>query len=146
MPRKRKVDEEAGLRKTEHDISGEESAAKTVPKSPKPATRRTGSSSKKAGSRPPKSQVVPRASATDAAQVLPSQSARTSPASEPSAAAHDREISVRRSPVSLEEQIAVLAYSYWEARGRQDGNSQEDWFRAEQEILSRLRAAKPKGD
>jgi hypothetical protein len=37
------------------------------------------------------------------------------------------------------EQIARLAYSYWEARGYRDGSPEEDWVRAEQEILS-LRA------
>jgi DUF2934 family protein len=31
--------------------------------------------------------------------------------------------------------IARLAYSYWEARGRQDGSSEQDWFRAESELL-----------
>lgn len=31
-------------------------------------------------------------------------------------------------------EIAVLAYSYWEARGAQDGSAEEDWFRAEQEL------------
>jgi hypothetical protein len=31
-------------------------------------------------------------------------------------------------------EIAVLAYSYWEARGGQYGSAEEDWFRAEQEL------------
>ncbi len=39
------------------------------------------------------------------------------------------------SAVSLREKIALLAYSYWEARGRQGGTPEEDWFRAEQVIL-----------
>ncbi len=39
---------------------------------------------------------------------------------------------------SLHEQIAQLAYSYWEARGYQQGDPQEDWYRAEREILGRL--------
>lgn len=34
------------------------------------------------------------------------------------------------------EEIARLAYSYWEARGSQDGSAQDDWLRAEQEIRS----------
>jgi hypothetical protein len=34
------------------------------------------------------------------------------------------------------EDIAVLAYSYWEARGFQGGTPEEDWFRAEQELRS----------
>ena len=36
-------------------------------------------------------------------------------------------------PVS-EEDIALLAYSYWEARGCQGGNPEEDWFRAQTEL------------
>src|SRR5690242_6610632 len=32
------------------------------------------------------------------------------------------------------EEIAKLAYSYWEARGYQGGSSEEDWLRAEQEL------------
>ncbi|MGA2195899.1 MAG: DUF2934 domain-containing protein [Bryobacteraceae bacterium] len=32
------------------------------------------------------------------------------------------------------EEIARLAYSYWEARGRQDGGAREDWLRAEGEL------------
>jgi hypothetical protein len=35
------------------------------------------------------------------------------------------------------EDIAVLAYSYWEARGRQGGSALEDWLRAEREISQR---------
>jgi hypothetical protein len=31
--------------------------------------------------------------------------------------------------------VAQLAYSYWEARGRQDGSSEQDWFRAESELF-----------
>ena len=36
-----------------------------------------------------------------------------------------------------QEDIAVLAYSYWEARGCQGGSPEEDWLRAEQELRSR---------
>jgi hypothetical protein len=32
------------------------------------------------------------------------------------------------------DEIAALAYSYWEARGYQGGSSEEDWLRAEQEL------------
>ena len=35
------------------------------------------------------------------------------------------------------EEIAYLAYTYWEARGRQGGSPEEDWFRAEQELRLR---------
>ncbi len=35
------------------------------------------------------------------------------------------------------EEIATLAYSYWEARGEQGGSAWEDWFRAEEELKRR---------
>jgi hypothetical protein len=36
--------------------------------------------------------------------------------------------------VSEQEEIARLAYSYWEARGGEGGSSDDDWFRAEQQV------------
>jgi hypothetical protein len=33
-----------------------------------------------------------------------------------------------------EDEIASLAYSYWEARGYTGGSSEEDWLRAEREL------------
>lgn len=36
------------------------------------------------------------------------------------------------------EEIAQMAYSYWEARGYQGGSSEEDWLRAEQELRAGL--------
>jgi len=38
------------------------------------------------------------------------------------------------------EQIAHLAYSYWEARGYQGGSPEEDWLRAEQELAAQISA------
>ena len=35
------------------------------------------------------------------------------------------------------KRVAELAYLYWEARGRPDGSSEEDWFRAEEELRRR---------
>lgn len=35
------------------------------------------------------------------------------------------------------EEIAQLAYSYWEARGGQGGSPEEDWVRAERELGAR---------
>jgi DUF2934 family protein len=32
------------------------------------------------------------------------------------------------------EQIALLAYSYWQARGYSDGSPEQDWLRAEAEL------------
>jgi hypothetical protein len=45
------------------------------------------------------------------------------------------------SAVSVQERIALLAYTYWEKRGRIGGTPEEDWFRAEQEILSQVNQA-----
>lgn len=33
-----------------------------------------------------------------------------------------------------QDEIALLAYSFWEARGRQDGSPEKDWLKAEQEL------------
>jgi Protein of unknown function (DUF2934) len=33
------------------------------------------------------------------------------------------------------EEIAQLAYQYWESRGRPLGSPEEDWLRAEQDVL-----------
>jgi hypothetical protein len=33
------------------------------------------------------------------------------------------------------EEVAELAYSYWEARNFQGGSPEEDWLRAEQELM-----------
>ena len=41
------------------------------------------------------------------------------------------------SAVSESEQIALLAYSYWEERGRQGGSAEDDWLRAEREFRTR---------
>ena len=38
------------------------------------------------------------------------------------------------------EEVAQLAYSYWEARGCAGGSPEQDWFRAEQEIRERTAA------
>ena len=41
-----------------------------------------------------------------------------------------------RPSMSEQEKIALLAYSYWQARGCPEGSSEEDWFRAEEELRS----------
>jgi hypothetical protein len=35
------------------------------------------------------------------------------------------------------DEIAQLAYLYWESRGSQSGSSEDDWLRAEQELRVR---------
>lgn len=36
------------------------------------------------------------------------------------------------------EEIARLAYTYWESRNHQGGSAEEDWLRAERELRSRV--------
>ncbi len=43
-------------------------------------------------------------------------------------------------PAQDREEIARLAYTYWQARGGQGGSPEEDWERAEQEIRRRRAA------
>ncbi len=38
-------------------------------------------------------------------------------------------------PVSAHDQIAKIAYGYWEARGFQPGSEEQDWLQAEREFL-----------
>jgi hypothetical protein len=63
------------------------------------------------------------------------------------AAKHSKAVSTepvvsQASPESAREVIAEIAYSFWEARGRQNGAALEDWLRAEQEYRQRLTAAR----
>ena len=39
-----------------------------------------------------------------------------------------------------QEAVARLAYSYWEARGGEGGSPEDDWFRAEHELLTLSRS------
>jgi hypothetical protein len=48
-------------------------------------------------------------------------------------------------PEPAREEIARLAYSYWEARGGQGGSPEEDWARAESELRSRPRTLAASG-
>jgi hypothetical protein len=43
-------------------------------------------------------------------------------------------------PVAGGDEIARLAYSYWESRGFEGGSPEEDWLRAERELRSRNNA------
>jgi hypothetical protein len=62
----------------------------------------------------------------------PKRAARAvSPALEPEVAA-----AVAPAAQPSREAVARLAYSYWEARGYQGGSPDEDWNRAERELLT----------
>jgi hypothetical protein len=43
---------------------------------------------------------------------------------------------VQTNPLPLAEEIAKLAYSYWEADGCPDGSDMRFWLRAEAEVLA----------
>ena len=46
---------------------------------------------------------------------------------------------VARANVEIEpEEIARLAYSYWEERGSAGGSPEEDWLRAERQLRARV--------
>jgi len=40
--------------------------------------------------------------------------------------------------IPTRDEIARLAYSYWDARGRHGGSAEADWLRAEQELKRRF--------
>ena len=40
-------------------------------------------------------------------------------------------------PEEHTQEIAEVAYSYWESRGREDGHDIDDWLSAEQEVQRR---------
>jgi DUF2934 family protein len=49
---------------------------------------------------------------------------------------------VTSEPHDLEEQIRLRAHELYEARGREDGHEEEDWFRAKEEIaIKKFRTA-----
>ena len=48
--------------------------------------------------------------------------------------------SVSVSSIISDEEIATLAFSYWEARGYQGGSPEDDWLRAESELRQRVSA------
>ena len=43
-------------------------------------------------------------------------------------------------PGVVQAEIARLAYFLWEARGGNGGSAEEDWYRAEQQIMARSKA------
>ena len=82
---------------------------------------------------------------TTAANVSPEQPQRTRAVKPKSAAAthkHTNKKSTQHAepatpavPAISREEVARLAYSYWEARGYRGGSQEEDWLRAERELF-----------
>jgi hypothetical protein len=52
----------------------------------------------------------------------------------PTLKAADKTVTARHAPKF--DEIARLAYSYWETRGYQGGSAEEDWRRAEEKLKS----------
>jgi predicted chitinase len=52
---------------------------------------------------------------------------------------HNREIELRDQDDMQQqrEEIARVAYSYWQSRGCEDGHDVEDWLMAEDEVVRR---------
>jgi hypothetical protein len=53
----------------------------------------------------------------------------------PKAAAKSKSVDIAASRTPSYEEIAQLAERYWAERGWQDGYAEQDWLRAEQELL-----------
>jgi hypothetical protein len=88
------------------------------------ATKRNGSTSKASGNKKTAKQPVPIDSVSSSSQ---SSSSYVNPSATPGTQAHP----------GIEEEIRRRAYELYEERGRQEGFHEEDWARAETEILSR---------
>ena len=60
---------------------------------------------------------------------MPEQATKTAPAPEAPATSIESHLA--------QEDIAALAYSLWEARGRPEGTPDEDWFNAEKALKAK---------
>jgi hypothetical protein len=65
---------------------------------------------------------------------------RTVQPASPEAVALTADSEQAASEQDVRDDIARLAYLFWEERGGNGGSPEEDWLRAEQEILTRSRA------
>jgi len=73
-----------------------------------------------------------------AGSVLPRVARRESTRSKPKETTESAAASAEAVPAR--DEISRLAYFYWEARGGKGGSAEDDWYRAEQEILALSRA------
>ncbi|HBY64331.1 MAG TPA: hypothetical protein DEH78_31290 [Solibacterales bacterium] len=113
MPKKRTAETETMI------VAEGAAAAAAAPAPAKKSTRTTSAKSAAATHKAP-------------AKRTPKSKAQTAPAPEPAAL----------QTVDFQEEVARLAYQYWEDRGRTHGDPQADWFRAEAEVRAR-RSASP---
>jgi len=116
----------ARKQKTEKELLVSSSAPLAAPRHKATATR--------------KKHAITQAELSSAPAVEPSVSHPTSaPRHEPLAGSSPNPKSTAV-PAPTYEEISLLAYSYWEARGCQGGCPDEDWRRAEEELLARALA------
>ena len=52
----------------------------------------------------------------------------------------DRASRIIQDSQTITEEVAKLAYSYWQERNDVDGSPDEDWFRAEKFVRNRITA------
>ena len=52
----------------------------------------------------------------------------------------ERASRIRQNSQTITEEVAKLAYSYWQERNDVDGSPDEDWFRAEKFVRNRITA------
>lgn len=96
--------------------------------------------------------VISSASAAAAAQPRHASTAKRTPRSRPAAESPATPVSESEAFVETaafvaeyalsHDEIARLAYSMWQARGCQNGNPEEDWRQAEEELRRRALATK----
>ena len=103
----------------------------TAEVSPKPRTLKS--------AQPTKSEVAKPRAAKHHHKAVPVEKAAVPAGPESSTSLPEKAAIAASGPITTpsvtHEQIAELAYSYWVSRGQRHGSSQEDWFRAEQELL-----------
>ncbi len=58
------------------------------------------------------------------------------PSAKPTIISRSEPKELRTLPTDLQDQIRARAYELWEQRGRQHGNPEDDWLRAEREVMS----------
>jgi ribosome assembly protein YihI (activator of Der GTPase) len=64
--------------------------------------------------------------------------APTGIAAKTAAAPKKKTVKAKVLPMAVpQEQIAILAYRFWDERGRQHGFDKQDWLRAEQELVGK---------
>jgi len=133
MPRKKRTDSEAPQ------------ASET----PKKRTRKSPASGKRASVKAPSEGPERRANPADVKKAAGGAGAKKTPARKPATARASRaKAAAADGPApgtpEFQQEVARMAYHLWEARGRPHGSSDEDWVRAEAQLLEKVNARQPK--